>query len=328
MYSFLPISLLPSELWVIFPISFRSRWPYSCLLPASHLATGRIFDGTSSLPEREITPPWLNITLFQLGQKFARDNGGHLLLSHIYGLFCVNLFLDSYEILLFHGGFDSPEGSSRRYIGIANEIFSWYRNSEPVQDFPSFMRVAKRIRNVRRTHRNVTLTAERFLQSERISPPLLNPSTFKSRSINEKLWKAFKIDVANSNIPFENRRFPIEYYLTEEERRPINQFIQTITQFGFVGFPVLFPERVGLTNVTDEEMFGFNHLWAVIGYLVGIRDEFNISLQPDLYTARTYFRDIFETFIQPAFFQVDFYSKILIDSLLEVKNILTNKLWS
>lgn len=252
-----------------------------------------------------------------MGQRFARENSGHLLLSHIYGLFCVNLFLDSKEVLLFWGGFDTPDGAARRYTRIANGIFEWYRNTPPATDFPTFTEVANSIRNVRRMHRNVSAMATARMQEQR-QPLLVNPAVYKSRSINEGLWRAFKLDVAMSPIPIENRRFPIEYELTEEKRRPLNQFIQAMTQFGFVGIPVLFPERVGLTNATSEELFAYNHLWAVLAYCVGIRDEYNISLQPDLYTTRKYFQDIFETFIEPAFFQVDFLTKVLIDPLLEV----------
>jgi len=288
-----------------------------CLLPASHLATGRVVDGTSSKPDRSINPPWLNLKLFRRGQEFARKHSGHLLLSHIYGLFCVNLFLDSKEVLLFAGGFDTPEGAAQRYTRIANGIFSWYRNMPPVKDYPSFEKVASSIRNVRSAHRNITKAAGKRILEQR-QTNLINPSLYKSRSTNEELWTAFKKDVSNSPIPYENRFLPVEYALTEDERIPLNQFIQAMTQFGFVGFPVLFTERIGLQNVDEDELFAFNHLWAVIGYQVGIRDEYNICLQPDLQTARKYFKDIFYTFIQPAFFQVDFFTKILLDPLLEV----------
>ncbi|CAL8137147.1 unnamed protein product [Orchesella dallaii] len=296
-------------------LSGKSRWPFSCLLPASHLATGRVVDGTSNKPERSITPPWMNLTLFRQGQEFARKHSGHLLLSHIYGLFCVNLFLDSKEVLLFAGGFDTPQKAAKRYTRIANGIFSWYRNMPPAKDYPRFESIANSIKNVRGIHRNITDAALRRIKGKR--QDLINPTLYKSRSTNEELWKAFKMDVSSSTIPYENRFLPIEYELTEDERRPLNQFIQAMTQFGFIGFPVLFPERIGLQNPDENELFAFNHLWAVIGYLVGIRDEYNISLQPNLKTARKYFRDIFDTFIQPSFFQVDFFAKILIDPLLE-----------
>lgn len=228
-------------------------------------------------------------------------------------------------MLLFTGEFDSPVKATQCYTRIANGIFSWYRNSPEIQDLPTFSQVAKKIRDVRRIHRNVTKQANRKLHNKRLPNfSLIDPSAFKSRTVNEVLWADFKSDVSSSPIPLENRALPIEYFLLEEHKRPLNQFIQALTQFGFVGIPILFPEQVGLNEATDDELFAFNHLWAVVGYCIGIRDEFNISLQPDLPTARSYFRDIFETFIVPAFFRVDIYAKLLIDPLLVVKILMPN----
>jgi hypothetical protein len=41
---------------------------------------------------------------------------------------------------------------------------------------------------------------------------------------------------------------------------------------------ILYPKKVGAVEATDEELEGLVHLWAVIGHLLGIKDEYNLCL--------------------------------------------------
>lgn len=52
----------------------------------------------------------------------------------------------------------------------------------------------------------------------------------------------------------------------------ITQREMAITQFGFMGFSVLFKNELGIC-CTDEEMNDFCHFWRVLGNLFGINDE-------------------------------------------------------
>lgn len=45
-----------------------------------------------------------------------------------------------------------------------------------------------------------------------------------------------------------------------------------ITQFGFMGYAFIVPERVGLGHRTQEDLEGLNHFWQVTGHLLGIDD--------------------------------------------------------
>lgn len=49
-----------------------------------------------------------------------------------------------------------------------------------------------------------------------------------------------------------------------------------VTQFGFMGYVMTSPKSVGIHSFTEEELEGFVHLWRVIGWVIGIKDEFNI----------------------------------------------------
>lgn len=52
----------------------------------------------------------------------------------------------------------------------------------------------------------------------------------------------------------------------------IYQKDMAITQFGFLGYIFVCPEKVGLARATYEQMKGFNHFWQVTGHLLGIDD--------------------------------------------------------
>jgi hypothetical protein len=51
-----------------------------------------------------------------------------------------------------------------------------------------------------------------------------------------------------------------------------------ITQFGFMGFALSRPHLLGIKTDINEDRDGFVHFWAVIGSMLGIKDEFNMCL--------------------------------------------------
>jgi hypothetical protein len=51
-----------------------------------------------------------------------------------------------------------------------------------------------------------------------------------------------------------------------------------LTQFGFMGFGLLVPEKLGL-NGSSEEQEGFIHFWRTVGHLLGIEDRSGISVR-------------------------------------------------
>lgn len=54
----------------------------------------------------------------------------------------------------------------------------------------------------------------------------------------------------------------------------ITQKDMAITQFGFIGFLTLGAPRISMYD--DEFLEAHSHLWRVLGYLLGIKDEYNI----------------------------------------------------
>lgn len=58
----------------------------------------------------------------------------------------------------------------------------------------------------------------------------------------------------------------------------IAQTAMSVTVFGFLGYALIRPHLLGIWNKNDEDREGFVHVWAVIGSLLGIKDEFNMCL--------------------------------------------------
>ncbi len=56
----------------------------------------------------------------------------------------------------------------------------------------------------------------------------------------------------------------------------MTQFDMVVTQWAFVGPILLFPGRVGLRSVTEEDMEALAHHMYGVGYVLGVSHEFNL----------------------------------------------------
>ncbi|CAH0713843.1 unnamed protein product, partial [Brenthis ino] len=50
----------------------------------------------------------------------------------------------------------------------------------------------------------------------------------------------------------------------------------SLTLFGFIGFSFLKPDKFGITQLQDGDWEAYNHLWRVIGHMIGLKDKYNI----------------------------------------------------
>lgn len=48
-----------------------------------------------------------------------------------------------------------------------------------------------------------------------------------------------------------------------------------LTQFGFMGYIVLVPQKLGI-QVNRDDIEAFVHFWRVVGHMIGIQDKFNL----------------------------------------------------
>jgi len=59
----------------------------------------------------------------------------------------------------------------------------------------------------------------------------------------------------------------------------ISQYDMLITQFAFIGLAVLMPKKFGI-DWDDNELDCVLHFWRLIGYLLGVEDEYNLFSHP------------------------------------------------
>lgn len=56
----------------------------------------------------------------------------------------------------------------------------------------------------------------------------------------------------------------------------VSQRDLALTQFGFVGFSMLKPDKFGIRQLQPGDWDAYNYVWRVIGYMIGIEDRYNI----------------------------------------------------
>lgn len=54
----------------------------------------------------------------------------------------------------------------------------------------------------------------------------------------------------------------------------------SITTFGFAGLALIRPYLFGIEQTNQKERKAFLHFWAVLNYLIGVKDRYNIALLP------------------------------------------------
>ncbi|KAJ8713029.1 hypothetical protein PYW08_008333 [Mythimna loreyi] len=56
----------------------------------------------------------------------------------------------------------------------------------------------------------------------------------------------------------------------------VSQRDLALTQFGFVGFSMLKPDKFGIWQQQAGDWEAYNYVWRVVGYMIGIEDKYNI----------------------------------------------------
>lgn len=71
-----------------------------------------------------------------------------------------------------------------------------------------------------------------------------------------------------------NERFQVK----DSHNRPrlwMNQYDVAMTQFAFIGLAMVFPKKSALIAANHEDLEAINYYWRVLGWLMGMKDEFN-----------------------------------------------------
>ncbi|CAG7732560.1 unnamed protein product [Allacma fusca] len=281
-----------------------------CSVPLDNLTEGIGIHGVSErVPP--FTPPWLNTTLYHLGQKFARDNIAIISYCHYLGAVIAFSSREAGYILANTGNSDKRINAIKNNLSHIRHLWLWYEN-----DLLNPNNIAAQsITRIRSIHEEASKQIGARLQNDL---GLVDKGIYDNRTVNERLWKAIDMDLRASRIPQKYREPPIPLLTYTGEVAPFPQFAMTIAQYLFVGLTVIMPEIQEVLKASEEELLGWNHLWAVIGHALGMEEPFNIALQPDLDSIKHNYQEMFNTYILPNFFNLEKESKVLMEMLLSV----------
>lgn len=233
-------------------------------------------------------------------------------MAAFFGLFSVFFLPDVKTVLLFSNHSETNDEALKRYIATGTHLLIWYHEcyKKDTTDFNAFM---KSMTGVRDMHRNVSVNATTH------GAPLYSTGAFDYLPINEQFWEAVAADLEACDIPTSQRSYPASYTQYDSTAKFVNQFALGMTQFSFIGYPIIRSSEAFLYNLSDEERKGLVHLWALFGYGLGIEDAYNICLQNNIASVNAYFNDIHDKYYIPGLFNMDRDSKVLVEAVLGVR---------
>lgn len=234
-------------------------------------------------------PEWLDICKFKRGQQFAANNLFSLNLAEMLSL--IMLFAPSSVLkpLIFTGKSDSPYKAFRRYLSTLTRLKSWYEGDLWGDEENA---AKKNMDIVNKMHKSV------FERLTELSPEELKKRTSLGDPNTTALWCPMR------EVIVEDFRMSCPVAGIEagklEHTVWVNQMDMSITQFGFVGLVVTYPDYFGLHDVTEDDLEAFCHMWRGLGYLLGIQDRYNFC-NGGLQTVRQRTKDFIEMGVKPSF---------------------------
>ncbi|CAG7823961.1 unnamed protein product [Allacma fusca] len=251
-------------------------------------------------------PCWFDLNLARTGQKFARKYFGQIFFAHALSLILLLSDYQTRRVLFLTRKSDTPEKAFKRYLATAQQIHLWYHSDILSPEW------AKSITNVRKIHSYVLFYVDslNITNSKFTATREENPTGFQP---NERLWKAFKMDLDN----FDRRDRFMEFDYSAPKFK-FNQFTMAMTVWSFMALPVLNPRPLGIAKPSDGDLQGFAHLWTVIAYALGADENFIFckNARKDWRGCKRYLKGLFRKHLLPQLLNLDFEGEIMIESLL------------
>jgi len=231
-------------------------------------------------------PSWYDGKKFAAGKKFFQENLFCVFLSHLFAILLVLSVPRILKPLIHSKKSDDPDKALKRYVSTIRIVMRWYEGD--IWDTEDLAH--KSIKFTREAHK---FTAKKFNEkSADIDTDLtvfekqITTSTSYYQAVREDLGKYRRCDNNNGSMVY------------------VNQWDLSVVQYAFVGLIISHPDRFAMSHVTDEKLEGFLHFWRVIGYLMGISDDYNIC-SGNLVDTRQKLRSLEREEILPCFSNVD-----------------------
>ncbi|KAG4067215.1 hypothetical protein HA402_000206 [Bradysia odoriphaga] len=110
------------------------------------------------------------------------------------------------------------------------------------------------------------------------STPALAYRRFKANALHVQLWS--QNPIKPGTLAWQSLHTVRKMHVVVNKRSTradvgiVSQKDMAITQFLFIGFSLLAPEMFGVVG-SYEQLDALNHLWRLVGYMLGTQDQFN-----------------------------------------------------
>ncbi|XP_034245417.1 uncharacterized protein LOC117647643 isoform X2 [Thrips palmi] len=230
--------------------------------------------GDSGVPENT-PPPWYDRKRFAAGQRLTEIYPVGITYAHIQALYMVMAVPSVLDVLVYTGNSDTPDEAWDRYYDTVAGVGSWY-SSDIYEPGTWGYEQMKRVRGL---HRMVRLDMNERPDQEGVRNRTRLGGNFSGCPASAAVRRDLD-EVASSACPFRKRSpSAVDNTIDNDNEKPkswMSQYDMAMTQWAFVAPVILFPEKYGLANATEELLDGFVHMWETIGYSLGIEDKFNM----------------------------------------------------
>ena len=211
-----------------------------------------------------------------------------------------------------------------RYIETGYHISSWYRMTPWDTTTQANTDSVISIEIVNKYHQDAATLCRKYSREERRERAVaiiekLPPIT----DVRRKLYLDGILFQNLSDIKeaqFKEKRFELyEKYINSEVA--FSQMDMALVQAAFFASFTAFPDHFGAQHASDEELCSFVHVWRVIGYYLGLKDEYNLARLKNIEDTRDLLIDLGNEFVIPSFLNLDSISLHMLKSISEAFGI-------
>ncbi|KAL1459865.1 hypothetical protein WDU94_011816 [Cyamophila willieti] len=243
----------------------------------------------------DFKPTWMDIEKCKRGQKFAQQYYFGVNYAEMISLYLLFLDHENLGVLIYTQKSHTPFKAYRRYLSTVLRVKSWLETEFWNPNELGY----KNLKIVRAMHLNVSKKLNETNPKEFLDQFSVIDNPKYHDGVWATLTEDLKEDLSSVQCPMTGAGVWSSKCPAAGDRRIfINQFNMSMTQFGFVGLLILYPDKFGASNASDEDLEAFAHLWKAIGYYLGIKDKYNFC-KGDLIEIRQRCTDVLNYWIKP-----------------------------
>merc|ERR1711994_914253 len=122
------------------------------------------------------------------------------------------------------------------------------------------------------------------------------------------------------NTRFKDKKVEL-YHRYVSSEVAFSQMDMALVQAAFFASFTAFPDHFGAQHASDEELCAFVHVWRVIGYYLGLEDQYNLARLETIEETRSLLIALGNEYVIPVFLHLDTISLHMLKTFSEGFNI-------